>query len=92
MAWTRARQCDENLSDFFAENGGALMIEQNKNYRGLADYKDLLSVEDLTEIFETTKATIYKEIKRGKFDAPIKIGRKYKIPKVLVYEKFFKSV
>ena len=55
----------------------------------LDGYKDLLSVGDLAEIFETTKNTIYKEIQRGKFGVPVKIGRKYKIPKRLVYERFF---
>ena len=58
----------------------------------LDNYKDLLSVGDLAEIFETTKNTIYKEIKRGKFGSPIKIGRKYRIPKVLVQAKFFKGL
>jgi excisionase family DNA binding protein len=57
----------------------------------LDNYKDLLSVENLAEIFETTKNTIYKEIQRGKFGSPIKIGRKYRIPKTLVREKFFKD-
>lgn len=61
----------------------------NKYTNVLDNYKDLLSVNDLAEIFETTKATIYKEIQRGKFGKPIKIGRKYKIPKMFVYEKYF---
>jgi predicted DNA-binding transcriptional regulator AlpA len=56
-----------------------------------SDLKDLLSAEDLAEIFETTKGTIYKEIKSGKFGEPIKIGRKYIIPKNLILEKFFKT-
>jgi len=59
--------------------------------KALAEYKDLLSVSDLAEIFETTENTIYKEIQRGKFGNPIKIGRKYKIPKTLVREKYFKG-
>ena len=57
----------------------------------LTSYRDLLSVSDLSEIFDTTKNTIYKEIQRGKFGNPIKIGRKYKIPKKYVYDKFFKG-
>ena len=55
----------------------------------LDNYKDLLSANDLAEIFETTKDTIYKEIKRGKFGNPIKIGHKYKIPKTFALERFF---
>jgi predicted DNA-binding transcriptional regulator AlpA len=61
------------------------------NPKSLSAYRDLLSVEDLAEIFETTKSTIYKEIKSGKFGEPLKIGRKYIVPKVFVYNKFFKA-
>lgn len=64
-------------------------MKENKNI--LDDYKDLLSVSDLAEIFSTTKGTIYKEIQRGKFGEPIKIGRKYIIPKIVVKERFFKT-
>ena len=55
----------------------------------LTQYKDLLSVSDLTEIFSVSKKTIYKEIKNGKFGLPIRIGREYKIPKLVVLNKFF---
>ena len=58
--------------------------------KSLYEYKDLLSVSDLAAIFDTTENTIYKEIERGKFGNPVKIGRKFKIPKAFVYEKFFK--
>jgi len=55
----------------------------------LNDYKDLLSCKDLAKIFDTTVNTIYKEIQRGKFGTPIKIGRSYKIPKTYILTKFF---
>jgi predicted DNA-binding transcriptional regulator AlpA len=55
----------------------------------LIKYKDLLSVDDLMKIFNVSKATIYKEIKQGKFGIPIQIGRAYKIPKNYVLKKFF---
>jgi len=55
----------------------------------LIKYEDLLSVDDLTEIFNVSKTTIYKEIKRGKFGTPIQIGRTFKIPKIYIIKKFF---
>lgn len=55
----------------------------------LYEYKDLLSVTDLSKIFEVSKQTIYKEIKDGKFGSPIKIGRTYKVPKIYILQKFF---
>ena len=55
----------------------------------LADYKDLLSVEDLAHIFMVSKKTIYKEMKSGKFGEPIQIGRAYLVPKIYILQKFF---
>jgi len=53
------------------------------------EYKDLLSVQDLMQIFDVSKTTIYKEIKQGKFGKPICIGRSFKIPRIYIYNKFF---
>lgn len=55
----------------------------------LDDYKDLLSVTDLSVIFEVSKQTIYKELKEGKFGVPVQIGRAYKIPKIYIIKKYF---
>jgi len=55
----------------------------------LRNYKDLLSVQDLMEIFGVSKQTIYKNIKAGKFGKPIQIGRAFKIPRMYVWEKYF---
>jgi len=55
----------------------------------LAEYRDLLSVKDLAEIFEVSKQTIYKEMKDGKFGTPIQIGRAYKIPKIAILKRYF---
>ena len=55
----------------------------------LFEYRDLLSVEDLSEIFNVGKATIYKSIKNGDFGKPIQIGRAYKIPKNYIIKKYF---
>jgi len=55
----------------------------------LEKYKDLLSVNDLMEIFGVSKQTIYKNIKDGKFGTPIKIGRAFKIPRLYIWNKFF---
>ena len=58
----------------------------------LSQYRDLLSVADLAEIFSVSKKTIYKEIHEGKFGKPIQIGRAFKIPKIYVLKRFFCSV
>ena len=55
----------------------------------LAGYKDLLSVDDLCSIFEVSRQTIYKEIRRGKFGEIIHIGKAYKFPKAYVVQKYF---
>lgn len=55
----------------------------------LDEYKDLLSVNDLSVIFTVSKNTIYKEIKDGKFGNPIQIGRAFKIPKAYLINKYF---
>jgi len=57
----------------------------------LTKYSDLLSIKDLTEIFQVSKQTIYKEIKLGKFGSPIQIGRAYKVPKTYILEKYIRS-
>jgi len=59
------------------------------NYVFLKEYKDLLSAQDLSEVFEVSKQTIYKEMKQGKFGIPIQIGRAYRIPKTYVLDKYF---
>ena len=67
------------------------MLEKNyiANPQALIEYRDLLSVRDLSSIFEVSENTVYKEIKAGKFGTPIRIGRAYKIPKLFVIQKFF---
>lgn len=54
----------------------------------LSQYSDLLSVNDLSEIFHVSKPTIRKEIKNGKFGKPICIGRAYKIPRTIIIDYF----
>ena len=55
----------------------------------LEKYQDLLSVGDLMEIFGVSKATIYKEIRMGKFGNPIQIGRAFKVPRIYIWNKYF---
>ena len=57
----------------------------------LSEYRDLLSVKDLANIFDVSKQTIYKEMKCGKFGTPIKIGRAFKIPKKFIIQKYFNA-
>ena len=54
----------------------------------LESYRDLLTVDDLAQIFNVSRKTIYKEIRDGKFGKPIKIGRSFKIPKIFVISRF----
>jgi len=63
----------------------------NESINNLMKYSDLLSIKDLTEIFQVSKQTIYKEIKLGKFGSPIQIGRAYKVPKTYILEKYISS-
>jgi len=69
----------------------AKITYRRKAIMELTKYKDLLSVDDLTEIFNVSKATIYKEIKQGKFGTPIQIGRTFKIPKSHIIKEFFRN-
>jgi len=55
----------------------------------LENYPDLLTVADLCVIFNVSKATIYKEIKAGKFGKPLSVGRVHKIPRNYIIQKFF---
>jgi predicted DNA-binding transcriptional regulator AlpA len=70
-----------------------MAVSLNENYlmnrMVLADYNDLLSVDDLSSIFEVSKQTIYKEMKDGKFGTPIQIGRAYKVPKIYILQRYF---
>ena len=63
------------------------MIKNKKEV--LAGYRDLLSVDDLCRIFEVSRQTIYKEIRKGKFGEKVQIGKAYKFPKTYVVQKYF---
>ena len=52
--------------------GSFVCEEYNARLPILDGYKDLLNVKDLSEIFEVSRQTIYKEIKEGKFGTPIR--------------------
>ena len=67
-------------------------ITNNVSYTALENYRDLLGVKDLMEIFNVSRQTIYKEIHSGKFGPPINtIGRAIKIPKVRIIQQFFNA-
>jgi len=58
----------------------------------LHQYKDLLSTDDLSEIFGVSKQTVYKQIQQGNFgDTVIKIGRSFRIPKIAILNQFFSA-
>ncbi|MCL2621234.1 MAG: helix-turn-helix domain-containing protein [Defluviitaleaceae bacterium] len=54
----------------------------------LDGFGDLLSPHDLSVFLGVSKQTVYKEIKDGKFGAPIKFGRSYRIPKVYIQQRY----
>ena len=67
-----------------------LITETNtKSHEILCGYKDLLSVENLSSIFEVSKNTIYKELKAGKFGEPIQVGRSIQNTQSLYPAKVF---
>jgi predicted DNA-binding transcriptional regulator AlpA len=73
-----------------------LIKEQNifikrikENNMQLEKYNDLLSVQDLMEIFQVSKQTIYKNIHEGKFGTPIQIGRAFKVPRTYIINTYF---
>jgi len=68
-----------------------MSIDKGTEKTALSEYKDLLSVNDLAEIFEVSKQTIYKELNAGKFGEPITIGREYKIPKLRLLQQYFEA-
>lgn len=49
------------------------------------DYRDILSVEDISEILNIGLSSAYKLVRDKKIKS-IKIGRSYKIPKIYLIE------
>lgn len=58
------------------------MINTNTMF---AEYKDILSVENLTEILDIGLSTAYKLVRSGEIKS-LKIGNSYKIPKIYLIE------
>lgn len=77
------------MNDFNDSHGNIHNTNYNDLSTVLTDYKDLLSVEDLANIFMVSKQTIYKELRSGKFGTPIQIGRAYLIPKIYILQNYF---
>ena len=57
----------------------------------LDQYGDLLSAKELSEILGISKQTTYKEIKKGTFGKPWKLGREYRIPKLYIIDNIICS-
>jgi len=47
----------------------------------LKEYPDVLNVEQVSEVLEVSKKTVYKLIREGSLSS-LKVGREYRIPKV----------
>ena len=64
-------------------------MTNNKFEVALRDYNDLLSAADLSRIFNISMQTVYKQISKGTFGTPIKLGRAYMFPKIHILSTFF---
>ena len=53
----------------------------------LDSFGDLMSAKDLSALLGVSLQTVRKEIKKGKFGKPWKIGREYRIPKIVFVER-----
>lgn len=56
----------------------------------LKDYPDVLDVPQLSEFLGVSKKTIYSLLRNGEISA-VKVGRSYKVPKVLIL-KYLKVI
>jgi excisionase family DNA binding protein len=56
--------------------------------KSINEYRDLLTVEEVAEVFRVHKSTVYKLIKSGELRA-LKLGREYKCPKSYIIDNFF---
>ena len=57
----------------------------NTDYNILSEYSDVLNPSDLIEILDIGKNTVYRLLKDNIIHS-VKIGKKYKIPKVFLIE------
>ena len=80
------RLSEKHGKDFFDCDDLAGIMQTKDILNG---YNDLLTVADLSAIFRTSKQTIYKELRGGKFGKPIQIGRSFLIPKIHILRKYF---
>jgi excisionase family DNA binding protein len=58
--------------------------------KSINEYRDLLTVDEVAEVFRVHKSTVYKLIKSGQIRA-IKLGREYKCPKSCIIESLFNA-
>ncbi len=59
--------------------------DMNTDCNILSDYSDVLNPSDLIKILDVGKNTVYRLLKDNTIHS-IKIGKKYKIPKVFLIE------
>jgi len=55
-------------------------VYSKQNIKKIADYPDILTVEETSELLGVSAKTIYKLIKRGEIISR-PVGRAYKVPK-----------
>lgn len=57
----------------------------NTDFNMLSEYSDVLNPSDLIQILDVGKNTVYKLLKDNIIHS-VKIGKKYKIPKIFLIE------
>jgi len=55
----------------------------------LSEFNDLMTVSDIAKLFRISKQTVYKELRKGRFGATIKMGRAHYILKSQILSIFF---
>lgn len=58
-------------------------------YTPLTDYSEMLDSADLAKIFNVSKDLIQDQMRQGYFGSLIVIGRRKRVPKSYVLDKFF---
>ena len=54
-------------------------------YQMFSEYKDVVSVDDVTKMLHLSRVTVYKLLKAGRIRT-LKVGKKYIIPKQSVID------
>ena len=60
-------------------------VNEVYEYQMFSEYKDVVSVDDVTKMLHLSRVTVYKLLKAGRIRT-LKVGKKYIIPKQSVID------